>query len=146
VEIRVVGHRRPQPLLILSATAFAVLSLVAPANAAGADHKPTAKSIQERGVRATTPSSNRVLASAEPGEDEDEAGVIAARAQFHQSITAAPAEVAPAAGLAAATDAANGLASQQEVRWHEVTDKPFLNDPAGTGANFGVGWGYVTGR
>ena len=30
--------------------------------------------------------------------------------------------------------------------WDEVTDKPFLNDPVDRGANFGVGWGDVTGR
>jgi hypothetical protein len=145
MEIAVLGHRQPRPLLILSAAVFAVLSLVAPANAAGSSGKPTAKSIQERGVRATTPSSSPSLRLEEPGEDEDEAGVIAARAEFHQSITAAPAEVAPAAGLAAATTAASHLATSGG-RWREVTDKPFLNDPVERGANFGVGWGFVTGR
>ena len=30
--------------------------------------------------------------------------------------------------------------------WSEITKRPFLNDPINRGANFGVGWGYVTGR
>jgi hypothetical protein len=145
VEIIVVGHRRPQPLLVLVVAMFTVFSTVVPAGAARQNGKPTAKSMWERGVRATTPTSTRARIAEEPGEDEDEAGVIAARAEFHQSITAAPAEVAPAAGLAAAIDAANRLSSRGD-RWREVTDKPFLNDPIERGANYGVGWGYVTGR
>ena len=136
-------NHRSQPLVVVAAVVVAVFSLVAPASAAGPGSKPSAKSIHERGVRATAGPSSRAR-SEEPGE-EDEAGVIAARAEFHQSITAAPAEVAPAAGLAAAISAASHLASTGG-HWQEVTDKAFLNDPLERGANFGVGWHYVTGR
>ncbi len=134
---------RLQTLIVLAAV-LSLAGLVGPAGAVGPQHKPTPKSILQKGVRATSTASGRVRASEEPGE-EDEAGVLAARAEFHQSITAAPAEVAPASGLVAAIGAASRL-PHSGGRWREVTDKPFVNDPIERGANFGVGWGYVTGR
>jgi hypothetical protein len=81
----------------------------------------------------------------EANEDKDEAGTLRARTNFDQAIVAAPAPVAPAAGLLAASKAAAALPSQGR-RWDEVTDKPFLDDPVGRGQNYGVGWGVVTGR
>ena len=140
-----VGHRRPLRILVLLVAALTALLLVSPVSTAGPRGKPSAKSVLERGVRATAPSANGARNRAAAEEDEDEAGVLAARAEFHQSITAAPAETAPAAGLAAAIRAASGLPSSGG-RWQEVTGKPFLNDPLERGANFGVGWRYVTGR
>lgn len=82
----------------------------------------------------------------ESSEDEgDEAGVLEARAEFQQSITAAPGAIAPAAGLLRATATASAL-PVRGGSWQEVTKKPFLNDPIKRGDNFGVGWRYVTGR
>lgn len=75
----------------------------------------------------------------------DEAKALRARAEFEQSIVAAPGAVAPAAGLLAATRAAAALPTSRG-HWDEVTDKPFLNDPVGRGQNYGVGHGLITGR
>jgi hypothetical protein len=81
----------------------------------------------------------------EADEDEDEAQALRARTSYEQAIVAAPAPVAPAAGLLAAGQAAAALPTKGN-RWDEVTDKPFLNDPVGRGQNYGVGHGLVTGR
>jgi len=139
------SHRRFTVVAV--ALALAALALVAPANAVGPRGKPAPQSILNKGVAATTGSAGRVRASQRTAteDEEDDAGVIAARADFHQSITAAPAEVAPAAGLLAATRSAGNLPGAGG-QWREVTDKPFLNDPVDRGANFGVGWQHVTGR
>jgi len=78
-------------------------------------------------------------------QDSGEAKSIQQRAEYELAISAAPAQVAPAAGLVAATSAAGSLRSSGG-QWRAVTNKPFLNDPIERGANFGVGHGYVTGR
>jgi hypothetical protein len=108
------------------------------------DGKPTAKSVGAK----LLPGSRAVRQLQRLGQEEDEgdeAQLIALRGDFQRSITAAPARVAPIAGLAAARQAAQRL-PRVPGAWHEVTDKPFRNDPINRGANFGVGWGLVTGR
>ena len=90
-------------------------------------------------------SQRSTVGSAERGVDADEAQSVALRGQYQQSITAAPALAAPAAGLVAATRAAAALPTAPG-RWEAVTNKPFLNDPVARGADYGEGYFDVTGR
>jgi len=123
------------------ASALAVAALPA----AGSEHgsRPNVHSLLPNGLDRLTPSRSARLEG--DGGEGDESGLLAARAEFSQSITAAPARVAPAGGLVAAARAARAL-PVVGGRWREVTDKPFLNDPINRGINGGVGWHVVTGR
>ena len=67
------------------------------------------------------------------------------RAAYEQSITSAPAVVAPTAGLVSAMRSAASLPTYQGT-WQEVTNKPFVNDPVDRGLDYGEGYGDVTGR
>jgi hypothetical protein len=120
--------------------------MAAPASGAlRGTEKPTAKDIAGKSLSGNQ-ARDRAGAAVEREEDEgDEAEVVRLRGEFQQSITAAPAVVAPAAGLMAARAAADALPTYQGS-WSEVTNKPFLNDPINRGANYGVGWYKVTGR
>ena len=131
-----------------SVAAVVVIAMSVSADGAVGDHgKPTAKSIFDKGHAQSPQASARSSeADEDSGEvDADEAESVRLRGEFQQSITAAPAVVAPAAGLVAARKAALAL-PVAPGQWDEITDKPFLNDPVNRGANFGVGWGLVTGR
>ena len=143
------SSRRVQRFLVSSVAALVVMAMSVSADGAAGGHgKPTAKSIFDKGHAATPQASARSLDEGEGdsgGVDADEAESVRLRGEFQQSITAAPAVVAPVAGLVAARKAASSLPVAQG-RWDEVTNKPFLNDPVDRGANFGVGWGNVTGR
>src|SRR3954453_6965249 len=144
------SSRRVQRVLVSSVAAVGVIAMsVSAEGAAGGHGKPSAKSIFAKGHAATQQPSARASAAAEEedggGVDADEAESVRLRGESQQSTPAAPAVVAPAAGLAAAQKAAAAL-SVAPGQWDEITDKPFLNDPVDRGANFGVGWGLVTGR
>ena len=143
------SSRRLQRVLVTSVAALVALAMSVSADGAAGGHgKPTAQSIFNKGHSTTPQSSARSLDEGDGdggGVDADEAESVRLRGEFQQSITAAPAVVAPVAGLVAARNAASSLPVAQG-RWDEVTNKPFLNDPVERGANFGVGWGNVTGR
>jgi hypothetical protein len=139
--------RRLPRILVAVAAAAVVAAMAAPASGSvAARGKPTALSIF---AKSTGASHAAALAEDEGdgdhGVDADEAESVKLRGEFEQSIVAAPAVAAPAAGLVAAQQAASAL-PVAGGSWDEVTDKPFLNDPVDRGANFGVGWGDVTGR
>src|SRR4051794_19731357 len=144
------SRRLPTPLVALFA-AVVVTALVSPAaGASTTTAKPSAKAMLAKslaGAKATKATQAGLSALAEdPGEqDGDEAESVKLRGEYLQSITAAPAVSAPAAGLVAATQAGAALPTAAGS-WHEVTDKPFIDDPINRGANFGVGWYDVTGR
>ncbi len=136
-------------ILVATVAAVVVAVMAAPAQGAvGARNKPTALSIFAKG-HAATPSNRSGVQSQNAGDsgnvDADEAESVKLRGEFQQSITAAPGVAAPAAGLVAAQTAAAALPVAPGT-WSEVTGKPFLNDPVNRGANYGVGWGDVTGR
>ena len=121
--------------------------MAAPAAAgSGGTSKPSATSMLAKGSRAAASASTVQRSAEAPGEtDADEAENLRARDAFLQSITAAPAVVAPMNALVAARSAADHLPAYGG-HWAEVTKKPFVNDPINRGANYGVGWGLVTGR
>lgn len=135
--------------MLLGAFTACFLSVAGVSGAQAADHtpKPTAKSIFAK-LHSTSGSGVKSLAetgSGDHGVDADEAESVQLRGEFQQSITAAPAAVAPAAGLVAAQQAASSLPTYGG-HWYEVTNKPFINDPIPRGANYGEGYGLVTGR
>ena len=139
-------RRRPRALTAALA-AVVVAGMAAPAaGAMDRDTKPTAKSVFSKSFSGGHTAARQSLGPGGPEEDGgDEAESIRLRGEYQQSITAAPAEVAPAEGLVAARKAADALPTAGGS-WTEVTAKPFLNDPINRGANYGVGWGLVTGR
>ncbi len=135
-------------ILVASAAAVVVVAMAAPASGSVATRgKPTALSMFAK----TTPRTAAAAAAegdegnGDHGVDADEAESVKLRGEYEQSIVAAPAVAAPAAGLVAAQQAGAALPTMGGS-WDEVTNKPFLNDPVDRGANFGVGWGDVTGR
>src|SRR3954454_18463579 len=141
------SRRVPAPLVALFA-AVVVTALVSPAAGASTTAaKPSPKAMLAKSLAAAKATDSGLKALAEdPGEqDGDEAESVKQRGEYLQSITAAPAVIAPAAGLVAATQAGAALPTAAGAR-HEVTDKPFIDDPINRGANFGVGWYNVTGR
>lgn len=99
-----------------------------------------AKSLHVSGI-----AGQQSIAGEGPGDEGDEAETIQLRGEYQRSITAAPARMSPIAGLLAARQAADRMPRHRGI-WKAVTDKPFLNDPINRGANYGVGWGLVTGR
>lgn len=151
--------RRLRKVPVVLAAVLATLTATALAGPAAADgsgsggHPPKRQAVTMLHKQLAAPERAAALGNrssqqgreADDGGDEDEAKTLQARAAYEQSIVAAPAAVAPAAGLLAAGRAAAALPSKGK-RWDEVTDKPFLNDPVGRGQNYGVGWGVVTGR
>jgi hypothetical protein len=140
---------RPRPAAALILLVSGVLAVgLSGAPAIGAprnDGKPTARSIAAK-LLPGTPALRQSLGIGPGEEDEgDEAESIRLRGEYQQSITAAPAVTAPTAGLLAARRSALRLPTVPGA-WREITGKPFRNDPINRGANFGVGWGLVTGR
>jgi hypothetical protein len=135
--------KRLPRVLVVGVSALVVAAFTAPASGAvSIGHKPTPKTMLAKGTSA------KVAAAADEGGhgvDADEAESVKLRAEYEQSITSAPGVSAPAAGLVAAQAQAAALPNVGG-RWDQVTDKPFLDDPINRGANFGVGWGYITGR
>src|SRR4051812_36948733 len=117
-----------------------VVGMTAPAVAAppAAGSKPTPQSIFNKKF-------NGQISTQEAEGGGDEAEMVRLRGEFQQSITAAPAVVAPAAGLVEARRQAERMPTFGGS-WNEVTDKPFLNDPIPRGANYGVGHYIITGR
>jgi hypothetical protein len=114
------------------------------ASGAQGGHDPDPRAFLQK--QATLAHAQAQAQSEEPGEeDEDEAGVIRLRAEYAQSIQAAPGTTFPVAGTLAAQRAAAAL-PVVGGQWSSPTDKPFINDPINRGGNFGVGWGLVTGR
>ncbi len=105
-------RRRSLPLLLLTAGAL-VAAMAAPAAAgSGGGSKPSATSMLAKGSRAAASASTVQRAAEAPGEtDADEAENLRARDAFLQSITAAPAVVAPMNALVAARSAADHLPS-----------------------------------
>lgn len=141
------GRRLPTPLIALFA-AVVVTALAAPtAGASTSTAKPSAKAMLAKSLAGAKAANAGFKAlSEDPGEqDGDEAESVKLRGEYLQSITAAPAVSAPAAGLVAAAQAGAALPTAAGT-WHEVTDKPFIDDPINRGDNFGVGWYDVTGR
>ncbi|GAA3634495.1 exo-alpha-sialidase [Microlunatus ginsengisoli] len=122
--------------LALAAAGLTAMVLTSPAGAVGPGKKLHPLSLLTTGTHATIRAQE---------QDSDEAESIQQRAEFEQSIAAAPAETAPTAGLMAATQTANSLAVSGGT-WRPVTNKPFLNDPIARGANYGEGYGLITGR
>jgi len=125
-----------------------------PAGAASRPHAkavtPTsflAKTLHPASVTTSAPAAASARAAAEegPGGEDESAEELRARGEFLRSIVAAPAVTSPVAGLLAATAAARKL-PQVGGSWNEVTDKPFFDDPIERGANYGVGFYFVTGR
>ncbi len=135
--------------MLLGALTACALSVAGVSGASAATHpvKPSAKSFLVKGSAGSTSSGVKAFAEGEGGGgvDAGEAESVQLRGEFQQSITAAPAVQAPAAGLVAAQQAASSLPSAGG-HWYEVTAKPFVNDPIPRGANYGAGWGDVTGR
>jgi len=137
--------------VIAAMTTVAAAAVTVPAAGAVDGHqKPSAKQMFAKtaaGSRAATHAAKEAADEGDGGEpgDENEAEMVRLRGEFLQSITAAPAQSAPPAGLLAAQRAATSL-PVAGGRWDEVTDKPFLNDPVGRGFNYGEGNGLVTGR
>lgn len=122
---------------------FALLVAGAAVPAATAQNNnggPSAPDFLHKGIRATQP---RVSARVEEGGDAAE--LLKLRAEYAQSIQAAPAKSFPVAGVLAAQRAGQRL-PVVGGRWSSPTDKPFLNDPINRGFNYGVGHGVVTGR
>lgn len=84
-------------------------------------------------------------------DDGDDAGnELLARAKMEGLISTAPALQVSAGAMAAASSQAAAL-PRSGGSWHEITDKPYLNDPVpgrgpDTQSNYGVNWGLVTGR
>lgn len=141
---------RSVPLVLTALLAtLTMTALSVPADAKG--HPPKRQAVtmlhKQLGVseRAAASGNRTSQQGKEAGDGEDEARSLRARTEYEQSIVAAPAVLAPAAGLLAAGRAAAALPTKGH-RWDEVTDKPFLNDPVGRGQNYGVGWGLITGR
>ena len=99
-------------------------------------------------IRTKVMTSPRPSLTATPNEDEngaDEKEQIRERGLFETAIAASPAAALPARGLSAAIKQAATLPTVGGT-WAEITKRPFLNDPVNRGANYGVGWGFVTGR
>src|ERR1700712_4777682 len=125
--------RRSGRLVLLGALTACALSVAGVSGASAATHpvKPSAKSFLVKGSATT---GNGVKAFAEgqgdggSAVDAGEARSVQLRGEFQQSIPAAPALQAPAAGLVAAQHAASALPSAGG-HWYEVTAKPFVNDP-----------------
>ncbi|HEY8317373.1 MAG TPA: hypothetical protein VIG76_00945 [Amnibacterium sp.] len=134
--------------MLLGALTACALSVAGVSGASAATHpvKPSAKSFLLKGS-ATSGSGVKAFADTGSGSgvDAGEARSVQLRGEFQQSITAAPAFQAPAAGLVAAQHAASSLPTAGG-HWYEVTAKPFVNDPIPRGANYGTGWGDVSGR
>jgi len=91
------------------------------------------------------PLRHAVPGASEARGDTDAQEAIRARGLYELSIAAAPASTVPSRGLEAAVAAASRMGAT-DGHWTEVTRRPFINDPINRGANFGVGWRYVTGR
>lgn len=136
---------------LVGALAIVVAGSMVPAAVAArpsGDH-PDPRTFLRKGATLTAPSVGAQARAEEPGEepgeDENEAEVVRLRAEFAQSIQAAPGTTFPVAGTLAARRQAASL-PVVGGRWTSPTDKPFINDPIDRGANYGVGWGLVTGR
>ncbi len=132
------------PAALAAGLALVVAGTASPAATAPGDgtRSPTARSILQKGTALLGPPRSP-LAREEEGEDE--ALLLRLRAEFARSIQAAPGTTFPVSAVLAAQRAAARL-PVVGGRWSSPTDKPFLNDPIDRGANFGVGWGLVTGR
>src|SRR4051794_20188125 len=131
----------PRRAALISTFALVVGGAAIPA-AAQNHHgdKPDAPSFLQKGIDAT-----RSHVRAREEDEGNEAELIKLRAEFAQSIQAAPARTIPVAGVIAAQKAAGRL-PVVGGRWTSPTDKPFINDPITRGFNYGVGHGMVTGR
>ena len=116
-----------------------LMALVVPASGATTDRS----AIREKVL--TMPRQSAVAKDEGDGGDADEKEAIRERGLFEVAIAASPASTVPSDGLNAAVAAASALPSTGGS-WSEITKRPFLNDPVNRGANFGVGWGFVTGR
>ncbi len=116
---------------------FVLLAIVVPASGATSDRSAI------RMKAFMTPHLTAVAKEEDEGADEREN--IRERGLYEAAIAASPAAVVPSQGLSAAVAAATTLPATSGS-WSEITKRPFLNDPVNRGANFGVGWGYVTGR
>src|SRR6476659_6657271 len=92
-----------------------------------------------------TPRASAVAKKEDEGDGEDEQQNIRDRGLYEVAIAASPAAAVPSQGLNAAVAQAATLPTTGGS-WSEITTRPFLNDPVNRGANFGVGWGNVTGR
>ena len=139
-----------QRVLVSSVAAVVVIAMSVSADGAAGGHgKPTAKSIFDKGHAATSQASARSLDEGDGdsgGVDADEAESVRLRGEFQQSITAAPARRRSRRRAGRRAERRLRRCRSRTASWDEVTNKPFLNDPVNRGANFGVGWGDVTGR
>ena len=104
-------------ILVATVAAVVVAVMAAPAQGAvGARNKPTALSIFAKG-HAATPSNRSGVQAQDEGDgdhvDADEAESVKLRGEFEQSIVAAPAVAAPAAGLVAAQQRWRGPAGRR---------------------------------
>jgi hypothetical protein len=106
--------------------------------------KPTARSVFAK-LHSGSAALNRHLDSVGEEDEGDDAESVQLRAEYEQSILAAPAESSPTAALLAAHRAAAQLPTVGG-RWYGVTNRPFINDPIPRGANYGEGYGNITGR
>jgi hypothetical protein len=89
----------------------------------------------------------RVVAARSEGQavDADEAQEVWAGTEWMNSISSAPAETVSARALLAGSRHAEAMPATSG-RWTEVTARPFLDDPVKRGANYGVGWHWISGR
>ena len=127
----------------LALVALGSLVLVVSAGASGGPKSSSMRVLRDKVLQSARPS---VTANDEDGGgDSNEAESIQERGLFGLSIAASPASTVPSRGLLAAVAAASHMRSTGGS-WSEVTRRPFINDPIDRGANYGVGWGYVTGR
>jgi hypothetical protein len=120
---------------------FVLLAVVVPASGSTTNRS----AIRMKALQ--TPRASAVAKQEEEGDggDEDELQNIRERGLYEAAIAASPAAAVPSQGLNAAVAQAATLPAKGGS-WSEITTRPFLNDPVNRGANFGVGWGNVTGR
>ena len=140
------GSRRLLVPVVMAAVIATLTAAVLSSPAEAKGHPPKRQAVTMLHKQLAVPHRAASLGLHATAEDDgNEAESLAARSEFEQAIIAAPADVAPAAGLLAATRAAAALPTRGHG-WDEMTDKPFLNDPVGRGQNYGTGYGLVTGR
>lgn len=137
---------RLQKRALIGALAMTLAGAAVPAAAAsdGGGHggTPSARSFVKKQAAL---SSAKARAEEDEGGGRDEGREVRLRAEFAQSIQAAPARTFPVTGVLAAQRQAAAL-PVRGGRWTSPTDKPFINDPIPRGMNFGVGHRIVTGR
>src|SRR4051794_41877749 len=115
-------RRRPFFAVLAVMAALAVSSAGGAAVAEGRSAKPTPRQLLQKTLHRPGPGGTS------QAEEENEGKLLRERAAYTQSITAAPAQVAPASGLRAASAAARSLTSSGG-QWREGRGKAVPHQP-----------------